>query len=119
MAGEFFVMEKLYRLGHQPALTIGKAKSIDILVRTTKGNLYEVSVKAVCGGGKWPVGTDDHSLHPNRVFVFLHYRSFGEIYSNPDVFVVPAIEVEKMVAVHGSRGRGASCSLSDASWLLR
>lgn len=51
MAGEFFVMEALYRLGHQPALTLGNAKSVDILVRNKRGRLIEVSVKTVRGGG--------------------------------------------------------------------
>ena len=59
MAGEFFVMERLFRLGHEPALTLGNAKSIDVIVRTKSGNLKTVSVKALRGGGKWPVDKDD------------------------------------------------------------
>jgi hypothetical protein len=39
MAGEFFVMEQLFRLHHEPALTLGNAKNIDIIVRTQSGVL--------------------------------------------------------------------------------
>jgi hypothetical protein len=53
MADEFFVMEKLYRLGPQSALMMGNAKSIDILVRTALGKVREISVKAIRSGGKW------------------------------------------------------------------
>lgn len=34
MASEFYVMSVLYRLGYNPALTVGNAKSIDILVKS-------------------------------------------------------------------------------------
>ena len=41
-------MEKLFRLGHEPARTMGNAKSIESLVRRNDGSLREVSVKALC-----------------------------------------------------------------------
>jgi len=56
MAGEFFVMEQLFRRGHLPALTLGNAKTVDIFVKTTNGT-YQVSVKSIRGGGKWGVGS--------------------------------------------------------------
>jgi hypothetical protein len=71
MAGEFFVMETLYRLGYQPSLTLGNAKSIDILVETHTKRLFEVSVKAVRGGGKWGVGTENLARRKNLIFVLL------------------------------------------------
>ena len=97
MAGEFFVMEKLYRFGHQPALTMGRAKSIDILVKTQKGNLWEISVKSVCGGGKWGgIETEDVSKWKKRVYVFLHYKNFETITEQPEVYVVPAKKVQEL-----------------------
>ncbi len=95
MAGEFFVMERLFRLGHEPALTLGNAKSIDIIVRTESGRLQTVSVKSVRGGGKWPVDGDDHSSDPGLVYVFLLYRAFEDVVTDPDVFVMPAADVQK------------------------
>jgi len=96
MAGEFFVMEVLYRLGHQPALTVGKAKSIDILVRTKGGKLIEVSVKTVRGGGKWPIGNDELSERNRLIFVLLHYTDFSNVRTQPDAFVIPAPSVAKL-----------------------
>lgn len=96
MAGEFFVMESLFRLGHEPSLTLGNAKTIDILVRTISGKLYEVSVKAIQGGGKWGVGTEDYSNRGNLIFVLLYYKSFSDISTVPESFVLPAEDVEKL-----------------------
>jgi hypothetical protein len=96
MAGEFLVMEKLYRLGCQPALTVGKAKSIDILAKTESGRIYEISVKSVRGGGKWGVPTDDLSSKAGLICVFLLYSDFEDLRREPDIFVIPAPDVERL-----------------------
>lgn len=96
MAGEFHVMELLFRQGHEPALTLGNAKSIDILTRSPTGNLYEVSVKAMRGGGKWGIGNYDYSKAKNLVFVLLHYKRFDQLSALPDIWVVPAVDAEKI-----------------------
>lgn len=94
MAGEFFVMERLFRLGHEPALTLGNAKNVDILVETKDGQIKTISVKAIRGGGKWPVGKADLSKQKNLVFVFLLYRKFTDVLTDPEVWVMPARDVE-------------------------
>jgi hypothetical protein len=96
MAGEFFVMEKLFRLGHEPALTLGNAKSIDVLVRRSDGTLREVSVKAIRGGGKWGVASEDESAAKTRVYVLLLYRDFDNPKADVDVFVIPARDVQRL-----------------------
>jgi hypothetical protein len=58
--------------------------------------LYEISVKAIGGGGKWPVGKDDLSLQPDRIFVLLPYRNFEDLNTNPEAFVMPALTVEAL-----------------------
>ena len=95
MAGEFHVMEALYRLGHQPALTLGNAKTVDILVHLQSGKTVRISVKTVRGGGKWGVGMDDLSQQRDLFFVFLRYSNFNDVTTQPDAFIVPAAEVEK------------------------
>lgn len=94
MAGEFYAMQCLYRLGHQPALTLGAAKSIDIFVRTSSHRFLEVSVKSVCGGGNWGVGRYDWSTRENLVFVFLHFTTFEDIATTPHAYIVPGSVVE-------------------------
>jgi len=96
MAAEFFVMSQLFRLKHAPALTLGNAKSIDILVRSESGKHYDVSVKAVRGGGKWGVSSEDESNAQNRIYVFLLYKNFEDITTSPIAYVIPATEVEPM-----------------------
>lgn len=96
MAGEFCVMERLFRLGYEPALTLGNAKSIDVLAyRPDSHKQIRVSVKAVRSGGKWGVGRDDLSGEKDLIFVFLLYRSFDNLTTNPEVYVMPAKDVEK------------------------
>ncbi|MDW8469978.1 MAG: hypothetical protein RML56_14465 [Burkholderiales bacterium] len=94
MAGEFFVTEKLFRLGYEPALTLGNAKTVDILVRTKSRNL-SVSVKSARGGGKWGVDENDLAADKNLVFVFLLYKNFEDVKTNPEVWVMPASDVDK------------------------
>src|SRR5208283_1170428 len=88
MAGEFFVMERLFRQDHEPALTLGNAKSIDIIIRTRKGNLKTISVKSARGGGKWGVEKDDLSKEKDLLFVFLLYKSFEDVTTDPQVWVM-------------------------------
>ncbi len=95
MAGEFFVMERLFRLGHEPSLTLGNAKSIDIIVQTGSGHLRTISVKAAAsGGGKWGVDSRDLSTDTDLIFVFLRYQKFADIRTDPEVWVMPAAEVQ-------------------------
>lgn len=96
MAGEFHVMSLLYRLGHEPALTLGNAKSVDILTVSPEKNTYRVSVKSVCAGGKWPIGSEDYSEYNNLVFVLLIYKSFQALNTVPSVWVIPAPRAETM-----------------------
>lgn len=95
MAGEFFVMERLFRLGHEPALTLGNAKSIDIIVRTKSGMLKTISVKSIRGGGKWPVNKNNISDEKHMLFVFLFYKTFENMTTDPEVWVMQASDVEK------------------------
>jgi hypothetical protein len=96
MAGEFFVLEKLYRLGHIGTLTFGNAKSIDIIAKTGSGKLREISVKAIRGGGKWGVDRERAAAKSALLYVLLHYRDFGDPASSPEVFVIPALDAQSL-----------------------
>ena len=52
------------------------------------GKHFDVSVKAIRGGGKWGVGTEDHGKEPNLVFVFLHYKNFGDATTQANTFAL-------------------------------
>jgi len=99
MAGEFHAMEILYRLGHLPALTLGNAKNIDILsYSSSTGKNYKVSVKAIRGGGKWGIGSENYAdpKHNDLVFMLFWYKDFADISSHPDVWIVPASKAEEI-----------------------
>ena len=89
-------MEALYRLGYQPALTMGNAKKLDILSAVSDYRTIKISVKAVRGGGKWPVGNVDWSEEKNTFFAFLYYPDFSNVTTRPEVFIVPVWEVQKL-----------------------
>jgi len=91
-------MEILHRLGHQPALTLGNAKTIDILSKAPAPSkkVYEVSVKAIRGGGKWGIGKEDYSDRKNLVFMLFLYKSFEDINMLPDVWIIPAIDANRI-----------------------
>ena len=98
MAGEFHAMELLHRLGHQPALTLGNAKTVDIFSESASKKIYKVSVKAIRGGGKWGIGNEDYSKseHENLVFILFWYRKFEDLGEHPETWIVPAVEAEKL-----------------------
>jgi hypothetical protein len=79
MAGEFFVMTTLYCLGHIPTLTLRNAKSIDILVEWSDGQLRKISVKASRGRGKWIGLCRPVSSSTSLVYVLLLFRDFEDI----------------------------------------
>jgi len=90
-------MERLFRMGYEAALTLGNAKTIDILTCHPRNTtLLCISVKSVRGGGKWAVGSDDLSERKELVFVFLLYKAFDILTTNPEVWVVPATKVQEM-----------------------
>ncbi len=98
MAGEFHAMEILHRRGHQPALTLGNAKTIDIFSKSPTGQIYEISVKAIRGGGKWGIGKEEYvdPKHSNLIFMLFWYKDFNDISTPPDTWIIPATEAEKI-----------------------
>ena len=89
-------MEKLFRLGYEASLTMENAKSIDILAKSPTGKLYELSVKTIQGGGKWGIGKEDVSQRKDLVYVLLHYTEFVSIDTQPNIWVIPAKDAEKL-----------------------
>jgi len=99
MAGEFFVMSQLYRLGLAPALTLGNSKGVDILVKASETRVLIIEVKTIKGGGKWPVGRpdEDFSLQTNKFHILLLYKKFHDLGAAPDAYIVPTPHLSSMV----------------------
>ncbi len=96
MAGEFHAMEVLYRKGHKPALTLGNAKSVDILSEDQSGKIHRISVKAIRGGGKFGIGTEDYAdpKYSDLAFMLFRYNNFNDLNTVPETWIVPAVEAE-------------------------
>ena len=99
MAGEFFVMSQLYRLGLAPALTLGNSKGVDILVKASETRVLIIEVKTIKGGGKWPVGRpdEDFSIQTNKLHVLLLYKRFHDLSVPPAAYIVPTPDLSTMV----------------------
>jgi hypothetical protein len=94
MAGEFWVMSALYRRGSLPALAVGGAKAVDVLVATRGGKMVRISVKSSRGGDKWPLGKHVRSAQ-NLFYAFLLFNDFRNPAAAPDVWIVPSAVVMK------------------------
>ncbi len=64
--------------------------------KTNEGKLYEVSVKAIQGGGKWGIGKEDVSKREELIYVLLYYKNFSDVITQPEFWIIPAKEAQKI-----------------------
>jgi len=84
MAGEFLVLGKLFKLGHQASVTFGNAKAVDIFVRNEKNNKeYCVQVKALRKKNCFSLKKENVS--PKHIYVFV---VLNDIDQEEEYFVV-------------------------------
>jgi hypothetical protein len=90
MAGEFLVAGKLFKHGLQTSVTLGNAKSIDILAyHPETEKTFAVSVKSLRGKNCFPLRPDVVSETHTYVFVVLHNTGEEEEY-----FIVPGKDIK-------------------------
>jgi len=98
LAAEFFVASQLFRLGYAVTITLGHTKEIDLFVAHPDDRKnVTIDVKGLKNTTNWP-------LNPKRkakdhFYILLSYRNkFGDLTSQPDVFVVPSLEIERVLS---------------------
>ncbi|HZP97330.1 MAG TPA: hypothetical protein VFC31_13505 [Candidatus Limnocylindria bacterium] len=106
LAGEFYALACLHRLGITANLTLGNKKGVDIVVARKAGDAVTVEVKALAGKDYWPA-QNLSATKADRHFVVL--VSFdGKIddpaMPAPSVWVVPFAEIERFI-VRYPKGR--------------
>lgn len=70
MAGEFLTVGKLFKRGIQASLTLGNAKSIDVLAFNTRNQKnYNVQVKALRKKNCFPIKKE--TIKPDYIYVFI------------------------------------------------
>tara|TARA_B100000315_G_C14492653_1_gene548342 strand:+ start:570 stop:989 length:420 start_codon:yes stop_codon:yes gene_type:complete len=92
LAGEFLVAGELSRRGYSVSITMGNAKSIDILADTKKG-VIKIDAKAGRTKGNWPISKD--SIEKDMYYIFVYLQTFKEIENNkaPEFFIVSGREI--------------------------
>lgn len=97
LAGEFYVLSVLHRLGAEANLTLGNKKSVDIAVVRSAGDAITVDVKALAGTTLWPMD----NYRSGKKKHFLVFVSFlGRIDDPkilPEVYIIPSAKVDGLI----------------------
>jgi hypothetical protein len=89
LAGEFFVAAELLRRGHQVAVTMGNAKSIDLFVHNARsGGSFTVQVKSLRSTNAFLISPK--SIRRGNIYVFVVLNKPEE---RPTYFIVPGDEL--------------------------
>jgi len=95
LAGEFYVLSMLYRLGADAMLTLGNKKSVDIAIVRSPSDAITVDVKALAGKTGWPVDNfREREGHFLALICFL-----GQIEKPtvaPEIYILPSTEVRNI-----------------------
>ncbi len=106
LAGEFYALACLHRLGVTANLTLGNKKGVDIVVARKAGDAVTVEVKALAGKDYWPaqnlsaVKPEGHFL----VLVSFDGKIDDPTMPPPSVWVVPFAKIERFI-VRYPKGR--------------
>ena len=93
MAGEYLTVGKLFKKGLQAAVTVGNAKSVDILAYNQINNKnYNVQVKTIRKRNCYLI--QEKSINADHIFVFILLNEFEK---NEDYFIIKGSEILKNV----------------------
>ena len=105
LAGEFYALACLHRLGVTANLTLGNKKGVDIVVARKAGDAVTVEVKALAGKDYWPA-QNLSAAKPDRHFIVL--VSFDGKMSDPACGLCPS-----------PRSSGSPCATPRAASMCR
>ena len=121
VAAEYFVLSQIYRLGLEAYISQGNKKAIDIRVIQENGNPISVDVKAVRGYSSLVV--NNVKTYENHYIAFVIYNNkFEDVLTQPDVFIVPSLEVPSITQHFKEERRVMKSSLGkylNNWWVLR
>jgi len=103
LAGEFWALSALNRLGIEAQLTLGNKKSVDILV-VQNATIYTLDVKALADRYDWPADNIRVLDNPNHVYVFLTFE--GKITDpqiSPSVWIIPSDRLQPFIRRFATR----------------
>lgn len=89
MAGEFLTVAKLFKRRYQASVTLGNAKSIDVLAyNPVIDKSFPVQVKTLRESNCFPI--DRKAIKAGHVYVFIVLNDFPEA---EEFFIVPGAEI--------------------------
>ena len=104
IASEYLILSKLYRLDLEAYISQGNKKSVDIRVIRENGTPISIDVKSVRGYSSLVVNnvvpSNDHFL----AFV-IYNNKFVDLTVEPEIFVVPSIELHSITTIWGNERR--------------
>jgi len=104
LAGEFYVLSMLHRLGADATLTLGNKKSVDIAVIRAKGDPVTVDVKALAGKTGWPVDNFRGAKKGHFLALVCFLNRIADPTFGPEVYILPSEEAENVI-YHAPGGR--------------
>jgi len=103
LAGEFWVLSALNRLGTEAQLTLGNKKSVDIIV-VRNSTIYTLDVKALADRYDWPADNIRVLDNPNHVYVFLTFEGrISDPQTNPSVWIIPSDRLRPFIKRFSTR----------------
>ena len=103
LAGEFWVLSALNRLGVEAQLTLGNKKSVDILVIRNSA-VYTLDVKALAKRYDWPDDNIKISDNPNHVYILLTFDGkISDPKVNPSVWIIPSNKLQPFIKRYTNR----------------
>jgi hypothetical protein len=102
LAGEFYVLSMLHRLGADATLTLGNKKSVDIVVVRGKAETLTIDVKALAGKTGWPVDNFDGGKKGHFIALVCFLGKIEDPTKSPEVYIVPSALVEGVTTRYAS-----------------
>lgn len=99
LAGEYFVAAELYRRGWSVGMTIGNAKSIDILAEKN-GKAIQIQVKTIFRKESIGWNMNEDRLQDPIMFVLVNLNGLDQ----PDYYILTAGEILKYHKQYAGRG---------------
>jgi hypothetical protein len=93
LAGEYYVVFTLSRLGYNVGITVGRAKVFDIMAHGTSGNTINIQVKSTYYGYDWLAKGFD----PSRNSVVALVRLGKDATQRPELYFLPGKRANMLI----------------------
>jgi len=104
IASEYLVLSKLYRLELEAYISQGNRKGIDIRVIREDDIPISIDVKSVRAYSSLVINNVEPKQ--NHIIVFVIYNNkFNDLKKEPEIFIVPSLEIEKITENYGDEKR--------------